>query len=333
MRQQSDRAFARLRWLLSAAWIAVLALAAIGCRSESPTAAPEEPVDDAGSLMRFVHVDDAAWLHVDVRRARANEAIAALWSDLNTDDPIAELVTSADELIIVWQDAFLQQQVAIVRGPLDRERIDEEARSGRRWSRAPMHSSLLGTTKIWKDATTERSLAMPAPNLLIAGDYDHVAASVARARAGVDEFAWQHIADAQYQVGPLHRAWLRGQLPEPTHRWVDQLEDTRASLMESEGMLKLQVRLIFRPGTDLHELIPVVAVYAELAFAVAVPELADELTDLVEIGASGDRAEPTLLLEMPIPAALIRAVGTNALPSMPMAQPTALEGSAPLATE
>jgi hypothetical protein len=322
-----DRAFGRVLGALSVSTVLLLALAPIGCLRETPAPDVAPPVDDSGSLMRFVHVDDAAWLHVDVRRAMQNETLAALWEDLNTEDPVSELLNQADELMLVWTDAFLEQRVAIVRGPMDRQRIDNEARSGRRWSRSPMQSSLSGTTKVWKDATTERALAVPAPNLLVAGDYDHVLTAVARARAGVDEFDWEHIADGQYQIGPLHRAWLQRQLPEPTHAWVARLADSRVALLEDEGTLKLQIRLEFYDGTSLTELIPLVAIYAELAFAVALPEAADELAQLVEIGISPDADAPTLLLEMPIPAVLIQSVLTNALPIRSADVPTPLAGS------
>ena len=306
--------------------LALLMASFVSCRSSSPPA-PTPVTVDTGSLMRFVHMDDPVWLHVDMTRARSAAALAAVWEGVPEDDPLAATLLASTEVQVVWTDSTSGQPLFVVRGPVNRDAVEAEARSGRRWSRIPMQSLLHGTTKVWKDLQTDRALAMPRENLLLAGSMDQVLTGLARSSPSIEEFAWSRIADARLMPSAMHRAWLRSRLPEPVREWVSAFSHARLELEEREGVLILRARLLFERGTSVEPLVPLLATWMQLILAATAPDVSVELSELVQIGPGATEGVPEILVEVPIPASLVTSVLATALPvELPDGVPIGLGG-------
>lgn len=287
----------------------VLLFGSWGCESVGP---PDPPAvswsdrADQGTLMRFVHRDEPAWVRADLAALRTHAVLGSLFDVVAVQsDPLSESVRAGDELLVVWHDLSMVRRTAVVRGPLDRTAVENAVRSGALTQGGPMQLLMVGDAKVWKDPVSQQGLSLPASNLLISGSVRDVELQIARQRMPSSATTdWGSVIEGHYHLSMVHKRLLAGRLPREVMALLEPATGFRLKVTASAGV-EVTLRLDLSAGTDAAALVGPTARLVQQVLSGLVPELAPVLTELIQIGAGGGDEGPHVRLVFAIPDPLV----------------------------
>lgn len=306
----------RLRPLILAALCLATALA--GCRSRpAPTPVAEgsgtERPTFEGSLGDFVVTRPTAWVRIDAAAIRDDERLRDFWPAGEHDDPIEQAAAEADEVLLVWPDLDLSNELRIVRAPMDRDAVLDTLRSGENFAGRPFRPSSVGSRMLWRPADSDQAISLPWSNVIVTGPWEPVELAISR-EASRTSGPWRdrrfagHF-EAGFHVDPLHAEFAHELISNA--EFVEAVRQIESVVVAARLGESIDVRVVFevRRGANLQRLSAIVRVALALAITeLGVPELAGLWN--VEVLTDGD---PAIAVIGAIPDALVAPLAEQLL--------------------
>lgn len=227
----------------------------LGCRGPSSQVVAEGSVAPqggwTGGVREWIPATATAWLEVDVDGLRAAPELAEVLANEGSGlDSVSLAVSAAERLAFYWTEPDFSERVVVVLGPVPGEALLNELRSASNFTGAPFSVVAAGAHQAWKAQSSDGTIALVEPNLLLSGDLGAVIDRLATLPAPAPPGAGAVVRGA-LRIDPLHRALLRrsGTQGDTIAGLLEIVTDAELSaVLAPDPRLTIDLRIV--PGSD-----------------------------------------------------------------------------------
>lgn len=224
---------------------------------------PPQPIPETA----WAYVGSApAWIAVDVAALREDPRAVALWDRAGATaegDPLGGAMERADRLVIAWTDPAFSQRINVVTGPIEGDRIVEEALA------PTLTAYTAGRTQVWRGAAAPWAASVPSDRVLVTGTPEAVRASVAAPCRDCDESPPATVT-ARFRVLDTHRMLAGHVLRSPA------LAEALSSVDQVDATVDLSL------GLDLLIIVDLLPAQNAAGVALLLDELIDALAEAID---------------------------------------------------